>query len=197
MTIPAPILLDACVLAESALSDLLLRLSEGPALLSPRWTAQIWAEARRTLIDKLGWPEAIADSRVAAACEAFAEASITGYEPLIEPCTNDPKDRHVLAAAIHSRSSTIVTFNVRHFRSPDVEALGIVAVHPDDYLLRLYGAHPMVVVETVTVMAVRRNRSVGEMLSRLSVAVPALTTRIADDLGISFSPYEPPRWRRE
>ena len=62
-----PVLLDANVLAEEAVSDLLLRLAEEPRLLIPRWTETIWDETRRTLIHKLGWPQEIAESRIAAA----------------------------------------------------------------------------------------------------------------------------------
>lgn len=51
-----PVLLDANVLAEEAVSDLFLRLAEEPRLLIPRWTETIWDETLRTLIHKLGWP---------------------------------------------------------------------------------------------------------------------------------------------
>lgn len=40
---------------------------------------------------------------------AFPEAMISGYEPLEAAMTNDPKDRHVLAAAIRGRADVIVT----------------------------------------------------------------------------------------
>ena len=31
--------------------------------------------------------------------------------------SNDPKDRHVLAATVRSKSEAIVTFNLKHFRA--------------------------------------------------------------------------------
>ena len=41
--------------------------------------------------------------------KAFPDAWAEGYEPLIPVMENDPKDRHVLAAAVRTRSEVIVT----------------------------------------------------------------------------------------
>ncbi|MCB8932673.1 MAG: PIN domain-containing protein [Fimbriimonadaceae bacterium] len=129
-----PVVLDACVLAEAAVSDLFLRLSEEPRLLLPRWSEPIWQETRRVFIDKLGWPEALADSRIQAATEVFPEAMVSGFEHIIPACTNHPDDRHVLAAAIHSKTETIATFNVKDFKPDALDPWGINATHPGDYL---------------------------------------------------------------
>jgi len=43
--------------------------------------------------------------------EAFPEACVAGYEPLAANLTNDPGDRHVLAAAIAGEARVIVTTN--------------------------------------------------------------------------------------
>jgi predicted nucleic acid-binding protein len=48
---------------------------------------------------------------------------VEGYEPLIEVMTNDPGDRHVLAAAVRSHSDLIVTYNRRHFPAASVRPL--------------------------------------------------------------------------
>ena len=50
------IFLDACVLANFGVCDLLLRLSERPRLIVPHWSAEVLAETHRTQVDKLGWP---------------------------------------------------------------------------------------------------------------------------------------------
>jgi predicted nucleic acid-binding protein len=47
--------------------------------------------------------------------EYFADAWIEGYADLVSSMTNDPKDRHVLAAAIRGGCESIVTFNTRDF----------------------------------------------------------------------------------
>jgi hypothetical protein len=42
------VVLDACVLADFIISDLLLRMAEEPVLILPRWSEVILAEVRRT-----------------------------------------------------------------------------------------------------------------------------------------------------
>jgi hypothetical protein len=44
---PPRVLLDACVLADFIVSDLLLRLAETPALIAPRWSEAILEETNR------------------------------------------------------------------------------------------------------------------------------------------------------
>ena len=46
---------------------------------------------------------------------AFPEALVTGYAYLTEVMRNDPRDRHVLAAAVRAGAAVIVTNNVRDF----------------------------------------------------------------------------------
>jgi hypothetical protein len=56
------IFLDACVLANFGVCDLLLRLSERPRLILPHWSAEVLAEVRRTHLEKLRWPAALAET---------------------------------------------------------------------------------------------------------------------------------------
>jgi hypothetical protein len=48
-------------------------------------------------------------------CETFPDAMVTGYEALVPAMTNDPKDRHVLAAAVRADAAVIVTANLKDF----------------------------------------------------------------------------------
>lgn len=49
---------------------------------------------------------------------------------------NDPKDRHVVAAAIEAEAEVIVTRNVKHFAPlPD----HLIALVPDDFLCHFLG----------------------------------------------------------
>jgi hypothetical protein len=189
------VLLDANILAESAISDLFLRLSEEPRLICPKWTHEIWDETHRTLINKLNWPEATAASRIQAAQEAFPEALIEDFEGFVDKCTNDPKDRHILAAAIRAKVETIVTMNVMHFKPEDLEPWGVTASHPGDYLKVLYDLDEGVVVSVLHRMAELRGKSISDMLSRLSAAVPTFTAYVASDLGLEVPPYSRPEWR--
>lgn len=57
--------------------------------------------------------------------QAFPDASVTGYAGLTDKLRCDPKDRHVLAAAIVGGCQVIVTFNTKDFPPESVEEFGI------------------------------------------------------------------------
>lgn len=191
-----PVVLDASVLAEAAVSDLFLRLSEEPRLLLPRWTEEIWAEMRRTVVLKFGWPEELADRRIQAATDTFPEAMVTGYEHAVELCQNHPDDRHVLAAAIHSRTETIVTFNVKDFKPEALEPWGISAVHPAGYLQVLYDHDPAAVTTALHAMARKAGRSLPELLGRLAWYVEPFSAHVASALSLEILEIRPAEWRR-
>jgi hypothetical protein len=67
--------------------------------------------------------------------KAVLDCLVEGYEPLEAGLSlPDPDDVHVLAAAIHSNSSAIITFNLRDFPETALEQFGIEAQHPDDFI---------------------------------------------------------------
>lgn len=66
--------------------------------------------------------------------KGFPEAMVTGHEALIPSMTNDPKDRHVLAAAIEGRADLIVTSNLKDFPAESCEPHDIDVQPPDDFL---------------------------------------------------------------
>jgi hypothetical protein len=71
------------------------------------------------------------------------DARVTGYENLMAGLTlPDPKDRHVLAAAICGRADVIVTTNLRDFPIASLSPFGIEAQHPDEFILHLIGLAP-------------------------------------------------------
>jgi predicted nucleic acid-binding protein len=189
------VVLDANVLAESSLSDLFLRLAEGSRLLVPKWTDEIWEETERTMLNVLKWPQSTITSRIKAAKEAFPEAMITDYEVYISRCTNDPKDRHILAAAIRGQVETIITMNIRHFKVDDLETWGVRSAHPDEYLKVLYDLDEAVVVQVLNDMANRRRKPIEQMLSRLSAPAPGFVKKVGSGLQLSIPPYNPERYR--
>src|ERR1039457_4327260 len=106
--------LDACVLAPMPLADTLLRLAEEPAFYVPKWSREILNEVASTLA-KFGYSNEQIKRRIVAMQAAFEDAVITGYEDLVPAMRNDPKDRHVLAAAVRNGAHAIVSNNKRHF----------------------------------------------------------------------------------
>ena len=63
---------------------------------------------------------------------------VEGYQSLIPALElPDPGDRHILAAAIRANASVIVTFNLKDFPQYYLEAYGIEAQHPDQFIVHL------------------------------------------------------------
>ena len=81
--------------------------------------------------------EEAARRRVRLMGEAFeaAEVSPAAIAQLEPAMTNDPKDRHVLAAAVASPAQVVVTLNRKDFPDDACEPFGIQARHPDDFLM--------------------------------------------------------------
>lgn len=73
---------------------------------------------------------------------------VTGHESLIETITlPDPGDRHVVAAAIKSGASLIVTFNLKDFPTSALAPLDIEAQHPDEFIAHQIDLHVAKIIE--------------------------------------------------
>lgn len=166
------VVLDACVLANFSLCDTLLRLAEPPRLYEPKWSEEIIQETTRTLELKLGWPRSLTAHLEAELRAHFGDAWISGYEPLISRMTNDEKDRHVAAAAVHVEAPIIVTFNLRHFRPEHLEPWRIVALHPQSFLIEIFRQEQGLVLTKLEQQAADRDRSLRQLLQILSTTVP-------------------------
>ncbi|MEK7996863.1 MAG: PIN domain-containing protein [Planctomycetota bacterium] len=173
------VVLDACVLANFSLCDTLLRVAEPPRLYEPKWSEDIIRETTRTLESKLGWPSSLTAHLEAELRAHFSEAWISGYESLIPRMTNDEKDRHVLAAAVHGGAPIIVTFNLRHFRPDHLEPWGIHALHPQSFLMEIFRQEQSVVMTKLEEQAADRGRSLRQLLDILSATVPEFVTLVS------------------
>jgi len=126
---------DACVLYPAPLRDLLMHLAIKD-LYRAKWTAEIHEEWIRNLLKsrKDLTREALERTR-ALMDENVRDSLVTGYEYLIPTLTlPDENDRHVLAAAIRSQSSVILTFNLKDFPDKELEKYCIEAQHPDEFI---------------------------------------------------------------
>ncbi len=131
--------LDTCVLYPMYLRDTLLRVaSEG--LYQPLLTQEILVELHGVLSRHHG--ARLASGVTGAINDAFHEAMVTGHAPLIDAMTNDPKDRHVLAAAVRSNAGAIVTENLEDFPADSTSPFSIRVIHPDDFLMDQHDRHP-------------------------------------------------------
>jgi hypothetical protein len=118
------------------LCDVLLELADD-GLFLPLWSETILAETKNALVGKRGMPEAKAERRIEQMRFAQPEAAVTGFEAFIADMGNHPKDRHVLAAAIHGACPVIVTANLVDFPAHAPMPRGVTAIRPDAFLLRL------------------------------------------------------------
>jgi predicted nucleic acid-binding protein len=68
----------------------------------------------------------------------FGEASVEDYNHLI-PAFDlpDPRDAHVLAAAVQGRADAIVTYNIKDFPADVAARHNIEIRHPDDFLVNI------------------------------------------------------------
>jgi predicted nucleic acid-binding protein len=180
-THPAPVrivVLDANVLFPLSLRDLLLRAFE-KGLYRLQISRQIWDEVIRNLVENGRMTQeqaAYLDTRVLAFL-AETDALVDGYQALIPTLTNDPKDRHVLAAAIHSHAATIVTFNLKDFPPQALASSGVSAEHPDVFACGLYAENATAMAAVVREQAAGLRRpplTISEVLDTLERHVPEL-----------------------
>ncbi len=145
------VIYDACILYPAPLRDFLMELALTD-LVRARWTEDIQIEWMKNLSIKR--PD-LSLERLARTAnlmnEYVRDALIKNYQYLIpELELPDSDDRHVLAAAIHSQSSVILTFNLKDFPSNILDRYNIIAQHPDRLIVNLFIAHPIEMMQVVS-----------------------------------------------
>jgi predicted nucleic acid-binding protein len=167
-------LLDACILVPQRLSSLLLTVAEH-GLFEPRWSEPILTETERALVQKLHLSPDLARHRLRAMRTAFPEASIVGFDDLI-PCLQcDPKDRHVLAAAISGGVDVLVTNNVKDFPGEACEPHGLQVHDADQFLMNLLMSEGAACREAIEHEAGRSRKpplTVQQLLAGLTKVAP-------------------------
>jgi predicted nucleic acid-binding protein len=169
-----PAVLDACVLVPMALSDLLLRLAEEPALYRPLWSAEILDEVESALHTKIGRSAEDASWRINQMTAAFPEALVNVPKELLYAveCIPDKKDRHVLAAAVMAHANAIVTQNTKHFPSECLTKFGVLCQNASDFLIHQFHLCPQVMLDKLDDQAAGIGRDRQFVLSSLNKIVP-------------------------
>jgi predicted nucleic acid-binding protein len=172
--------LDANVLFPVSLRDTLLRAYE-KGLYTMQCTEDILEEVQRNLISKRKITEQQARSLMDTIRKQFPEAFVTNYKYLINSMANDPKDRHVLAAAVACKAQVIVTNNSKDFPQSVLAPLEIEVQPPDDFLVQLFYLYPEFMVEIIERQAkdlLRPPKTTQELLSTLNQHVPNFVSLI-------------------
>lgn len=151
------VVLDSNVLYSVALTDLFITLT-GSGFYRVHWSPDILDEALRNLIEQNPGKEGALRERFEDMTSAEPSALVDPPPELIAAMTNDPKDRHVLAAAVHARAEVIVTFNLADFPAESCEPHFIEAQHPDEFTSYSVDVDPAAIWRAIQRMAGRRSR---------------------------------------
>jgi len=130
-------LFDACVIHPVPVIDSLLSAAQ-LGLYAPKWTTRIEQEWMKSLEARTGKSEGAFLRRRDAIRDAYPdwevpEAAWLQLLPSLE--LPDPNDVHVLAAAIAGHADCIVTTNLKDFPSAVLAPFGVMAIHPDEFLI--------------------------------------------------------------
>jgi hypothetical protein len=133
---------DSCVLYPFHLRNVLVQCASD-GLVDARWTDEIHGEWMRNLAANSPGTSLERLERTRDLMKAvLPDADVAGYQDLIPDLSlPDPDDRHVLAAAIASRASLIVTWNLKHFPTADLLSHGVAANSPDHFLVGLHSTY--------------------------------------------------------
>ena len=148
-------LYDACVLYPAPLRDLLMHLAITD-MYRAKWTNEIHEEWISSVLSNRGdLNRAFLERTRDRMNMSVRDCLVENYQYLIPTLSlPDSNDRHILAAAIHSRSSVIVTYNLKDFPKEIVSKYSIEAQHPDEFLMNLFDLSSEMVC-----LAVKRHRT--------------------------------------
>jgi predicted nucleic acid-binding protein len=173
--------LDANVLFPMLLRDTLLRVAAAGCFRA-HWSSRIVDEMTRNLVGDYGMDPPRAETLRTVMEEAFPDASVVGWEKIEPDMRNDPKDRHVVAAAVAAEATVIVTSNIRDFSNlPD----GIVAMTPDEFLTEIFVKNPTAVLDAITAQAAAYRRpalTTRELIERLALTSPGFAEQALEAL---------------
>lgn len=173
-------LYDANVLYPNTLRDVLIRVAMA-GLVRARWTDAILDEVFEHLLEnRPDLDPARLDRTRLLMNKAIRDALVEGYESRISRLKlPDPEDRHVLAAAIKAKASVIVTSNTKDFPTSVLDPYGIVAQHPDAFLLGLWENHAPTLRAVIDDIARTWNDPAEAVLASLGASAPETAARLS------------------
>ena len=144
------VVLDACVPYSALLRGFLLSFASGE-LIKPFWSQEIQGEWTRSLLQNRPDLKRENLERICKNMDVhFPTGLVRGYESITPTLTlPDPKDRHVLAVAIHVEAEYIVTFDLNDFPETTLRLYGVEALSPDEFVLQLIQISQKRVLETI------------------------------------------------
>ena len=155
---------DACTLASALKRNLLLTLAEAE-LFRIRWSDEVMAETEKAIEDILaakGFEDAAVRARRARSSmeAAFEDAAVSDYGRLLCVCDGlpDPNDAHVVAAALKTQATIIVTENLRDFPDEISAPLNLEVRSADVFIANTLALAPGKAVAAVRTMRERLKR---------------------------------------
>ncbi len=165
--------LDACVLYPTVLREILAEVAAA-GLFQPVWSQRILDEWRHAA-DRHGLAAGV---EIALLADRFPQALTAGAGGAQGLDLPDPADRHVVETALAAGAPLIVTANLRDFPGRALGAVGLRAIHPDEFLRDLYLTVPDPVVAAVQASEIRA-RAAGGGLTRKELMRRARLPRLA------------------
>lgn len=139
-------------------------------LFTPKWSKHIFDEWESVMRRK-GIAEEEITKRLSKAQQAFPDALVDNYEPLVSSLElPDERDRHVLAAAIKTNANIIVTNNMKDFPEAYLASFGLTAKTADDFITDTIDLNNELALEAFRAMVLNRtnpNLDEFEVLNRL------------------------------
>jgi hypothetical protein len=161
-------LLDTNVIYPLPIRDLLFWFAHYE-LYTPKWSEHIfdeWAEVMR----RRGIPEPEIIKRLDIATRAFPDALVKNYSALIDSLRlPDEKDRHVLAAAIKSNATIIVTNNLKDFPKEYLRSFGLTAKGVDDFIADIIDLNRELAVLAFREMVLNRKNPAMDEFEALTI----------------------------
>ena len=171
--------LDANILYSFYLRQFFLRMSFEEKLFQAKWSHKINEEWTGNLAKKTPsfTPEKM--RQVLTWMQNDFLGACVDFEEYMAPAASlrlpDKDDTHVVAAALASQASFIITKNLKDFPAEVLENVGIEPIHPDDFTLKLISDSPEQVLSIIVRMAESYDKpkvSVSEMIALLAKNLP-------------------------